>query len=422
MIEEHLGVNSPLPKGWSLQRIKTSVADARNGLWGEEPTGGPDDVWCIRVADFDRGSASVSGNTMTFRSITELERRSKEVLDGDLLLEKSGGGEKSPVGFVVQYRGDNPAVTSNFVSRLRTARGHDARFWLYVHSALYSQRITERSIKQTSGIQNLDQSSYFDEKVPVPRLGVQTQIAHFLDRETAQIDELISKQEQLIRLANERVQAEMDSLFGQFERTTPLRRIIATVESGTSVNAIDTPISHGEIGVLKTSSVSGGRFDFEENKTVVPEELNLVSCPVREGMVIVSRMNTPRLVGAAGYVEGNVENLYLPDRLWQLHIPSGAELFWLWTRTTHYRDAVRTRASGTSASMKNISQDHLMSIQYPQIPHELGIALVGNLREGIRKTDTLVSKATEMIALLKERRRALITAAVTGKIDVTGKV
>src|SRR5690606_37015243 len=98
-----------------------------------------------------------------------------------------------------------------------------------------------------------------------------------------------------------------------------LKNVISRIESGVSVNAIDTPAAEGEIGVLKTSCVYRGWFEPVENKAVVPEEYERVGCPVTAGTLIVSRMNTPDLVGAAGMVGESNPGLFLPDRLWQVH-------------------------------------------------------------------------------------------------------
>ena len=68
---------------------------------------------------------------------------------------------------------------------------------------------------------------------------------------------------------------------------TPLKRLIARVESGTSVNAIDVPATDGEYGVLKTSSVYGGEFDIGENKAVVPEEYDCWRRPKTEPLMRV---------------------------------------------------------------------------------------------------------------------------------------
>ena len=161
---EHLC--EPTPNGWRSGRLKSTVAFSKNGVWGDEPDG-VDDIRCVRVADFDRSHQRISHSSPSYRKVSRADRLDRELQVGDLLLEKSGGGEKSPVGFVVLVDRPEPAVCSNFVARLVLQDGMDPRFWTYVHGAMYHLRITQRSIKQSTGIQNLDQGSYLNERVSI---------------------------------------------------------------------------------------------------------------------------------------------------------------------------------------------------------------------------------------------------------------
>ena len=102
--------------------------------------------------------------------------------------------------------------------------------------------------------------------------------------------------------------------------------LISFIESGTSVNAGQTMAGEGELGVLKTSSVSKSVFIVTENKCVNKEEESRVTCPVKGNTVIVSRMNTPDIVGACGYVDFDYDTIFLPDRLWQVHFISNVNV------------------------------------------------------------------------------------------------
>lgn len=193
-----------VPSHWSIQRLASTVARARNGVWGAEPEGGGNDIRCVRVADFDRPMQRIHDDAHTLRKLTPSERAGRVLRNGDLLLEKSGGGEKSPVGFVVLYDRDEPAVCSNFVARVELRTGMDPKFWTYVHGAMYRLRITERSLKQSTGIQNLDQSAYFNEYVAVPPFVEQCAIAEQVERRTADIDTALSTARRGVALAQER--------------------------------------------------------------------------------------------------------------------------------------------------------------------------------------------------------------------------
>ena len=191
-----------IPEHWAVQRLKWSVSDTVNGVWGDEPDG-KNDVPCVRVADFDRRKFRVNLAQPTLRSITPSQRRGRDLKPGDLLLEKSGGGEKQMVGCVVLYDHDAPAVCSNFIARVSGHKNTDARFWTYMHAALYSGRLNYPAIKQTTGIQNLDSDAYFNTLTVFPPLSEQRAIAEFLDQETERIDTLSSRVETAIERLQE---------------------------------------------------------------------------------------------------------------------------------------------------------------------------------------------------------------------------
>ena len=192
------------PNHWEIKRLKHSIESCKNGVWGEDPDGGEDDVRCIRVADFDRAIHGVGDGSATLRKVSASDRASRTVHRGDLLIEKSGGTESNPVGFVVLYDSDVPAVCSNFVGRIALAGGMDSKFWSYVHAASYSTLLTQKSVKKTTGIQNLDQLNYFNERAPFPNLREQEQIAEYLDAKTQQIDALVDEAKELVSLLRER--------------------------------------------------------------------------------------------------------------------------------------------------------------------------------------------------------------------------
>ena len=116
--------------------------------------------------------------------------------------------------------------------QMRVARGFHSRFLSYLHAALYSGGINIRSIKQTTGIQNLDSQAYLDEMVPLPPLNEQTVVATFLDRETAKIDALIAKKQRLIELLQEKREALISHVINRGMSGATLLKNSGTVEWG----------------------------------------------------------------------------------------------------------------------------------------------------------------------------------------------
>ncbi len=203
----------------------------------------------------------------------------------------------------------------------------------------------------------------------------------------------------------------------------PLKYVIDRIDSGTSVNATDTPARDGKLGVLKTSCVYSGQFDPNENKEIVHEEYGRVSCPLQIGSLIVSRMNTPDLVGAAGLVTHAPKGIFLPDRLWQISFSNALPSFaYYWTQSAFYRAQVKMVCTGTSSSMQNLSQDQFRDFTFIKPSIEVQQTIVIHLNLETARIDALVSKKTRFIGLLREKRQALITHAVTKGLDPNVKM
>lgn len=201
----------------------------------------------------------------------------------------------------------------------------------------------------------------------------------------------------------------------------PLKRAIAKIESGTSVNAADYPAEPGSYGVLKTSCVYTGQFEWRENKTVDDEDLNRVSCPLQINTLVVSRMNTPDLVGATGLVTEAPTGIFLPDRLWQVYFEKdqSASFVFYFTKAPEYREQVKNACSGTSSSMQNLGQDDFRTLLFVEPPVAEQAQIARFLDHETARIDALIEEQQRLIALLKEKRQAVISHAVTKGLDPT---
>ncbi|CAE6880023.1 Type I restriction modification DNA specificity domain [Vibrio sp. B1FIG11] len=182
---------------------------------------------------------------------------------------------------------------------------------------------------------------------------------------------------------------------------------VKSISSGVSVNSEDTPItSDTQLGVLKTSCVSSGRFIPSENKTILASEFSRIKQPVESGTIIFSRMNTPLLVGEVGYVSSSHKNLFLPDRLWAIKTKSGYDPRWLanYLTTPKIKFRLKELATGTSGSMKNISQPSFLGIQL----HSPKLEVQQKIADFLTSVDTKISQLTERQRLLKEYKKGVM--------------
>ena len=278
-----------------------------------------------------------------------------------------------------------------------------------------------------------------------PSILEQQKIIEFLDHETAQIDTLIDKQQTLIQLLKEKRQAVISHAVTkglnpdapmkdsgvewlgdvpEHWKVTRIKYITSMFEQGWSPQCDSRPAENNEYGVLKVGCVNYGSFHSIENKALPPELKPRLQYLIKKGDLLISRANTKELVGSVAVVDTNYDNLLLCDKLYRLRFNSNIqpELIALYLSIALVREQIELQASGASHSMQNISQDVIKELPCFVLPNEEANELLKSINEKMKVFDSLVMKAQQAIHLMQERRTALISAAVTGKIDVWGWV
>lgn len=179
LIDSGIAWIGKIPKGWEVKKVKHTISSITAGVWGEEPAGNDNDIKCLRVADFDYDSLSYR-EVETVRNNADI-KESKILKENDLLIEKSGGGEKTPVGRVIVFKGNERMTCANFIEIVRTDESvvNPEFLGMYLF-ALYASGAVRKYIKQNTGIQNLDIKSYFSELVCLPSLSEQEKIVRHI--------------------------------------------------------------------------------------------------------------------------------------------------------------------------------------------------------------------------------------------------
>lgn len=367
---------------------------------------------------------------------TEEKCNDHQVEEGDMIFTPSSETiEDIGLSAVVMQKLPNTAY-SYHVLRYRSTN-IDKNFKKYICNNHFVQNYF--SSKATGSIRKtLCRQDFKDCVVLLPPFLEQQSISSFLDTKCGEIDSLISIQEEMISellaykqsVIAEAVTKGLDKKakmknsgvewIGDIPEEwsfTKLKNIINYIESGVSVNAGLEEVSHKDIGVLKTSCVSKNKFLANECKKVFETELSRVACPVKANTIIVSRMNTPELVGACGYVDRDYNNIFLPDRLWQVHFLNTTFVKFVYyslisKRTKSYFSSL---SSGTSSSMQNISQPQFQNavIALPPLPVQQAIATY--LDEKTSQIDSLIALKQSKIESLKEYKKSIIYEYVTGK-------
>ena len=182
-----------IPAHWTKSRIKNHVSRSAAGVWGDDEKGNKNDIICFRIADFNYGERCLSFDKITIRNIDPKQLEGRYLSKGDLLIEKSGGGETTPVGRVVYCNYDGKATYTNFIHSISLSDNVDSRFFLYYFNMLYSNKINLLYFNQTTGLQNLQIGEYLGQPIYLPPLSEQQTIADYLDKKCAEIDGLKAK-------------------------------------------------------------------------------------------------------------------------------------------------------------------------------------------------------------------------------------
>ncbi len=205
-------------------------------------------------------------------------------------------------------------------------------------------------------------------KIPLPKnLDDQIHIADLL----SQVESLITKREESIRLLDELLKSIFLDMFGDpvlnpkgWDITT-LSDLGVTLKGGKSIaECKDNNLPENRI--LKISAITDGTFKPEESKPLPDEYKVPESHYVKKGDLLMSRANTSELVGATAYVWNTHLNLVLPDKIWRFLLPHMVPLnqmfYWKLSQTKAIRTKISKRATGTGGSMKNISMPKVLSI------------------------------------------------------------
>lgn len=278
--------------------------------------------------------------------------------------------------------------------------------------------------------------------VGLPPVEEQEAILAFLDRKIAKIDALIAEQGNLIALLDEKRQATISHAVTKGLNPEALmkdsgvewlgevpahwdvcavRRVLRRIEQGWSPECFNRPAEGNEWGVLKSGCVNGGTFEATENK-VLPDTLEPdPSLEVCDGDLLMSRASgSPALVGSIAHVSNPPPRLMLSDKIFRLHLRQDvfSRFFAIIFSARYVRMQIEQAISGAEGLANNLPQSSLKEFKIAVPPEAEQLKIIAFVETKTGKLNALANEAERIIALLKERRSALITAAVTGQIDV----
>lgn len=279
-------------------------------------------------------------------------------------------------------------------------------------------------------------------KTPVPPLPEQTQIATFLDRETAKIDALVAEQRRLMALLKEKRQAVISHAVTRglnpraplkpsgiewlgdvpaHWRTIALKRI-ANVQTGVAKGKDHGTRNTISVPYLRVANVQDGYLDLETVATMdIPAE-DLPRYALQSGDVLMNEGGDFDKLGRGHVWDGQIDPCITQNHVFAVR-PCKVASAWLNAITgSDFAQFYFMTRSKQSTNLASISSTNLMELPVILPPECEQQAILAFIADQTARFDTLTTEAQRAIDLLQERRTALISAAVTGQIDVRAAV
>lgn len=414
-------------------RLKFAFEPIIGGVWGDEPKSDAHDMVCVRVADFNDLAGTVSTEKLTQRNISPSEQKGRVLRRGDLLLEKSGGGEQTAVGRSVRFDHDFKAVSSNFIALLRPHKAHDAKFLTYLMRATYHGGGSIPHIKQTTGIQNLDCSSYLGQDFNFPKLAEQRRIANYLDVATGKIDRLVGlRRRQMELLKEQRAALIQQAVTRGLDPNVPLKdsgipwlgkipghwrelRIAIAVEKNTNGFVGPTRDILVEDGVryLQSLHLKSGEIRFDKPYYVTEEWSRAHSKSIlQEGDVLVVQTGD---IGQVAAVPEEFEGCNCHALIiLRMRRAYGCGKYLALLFNAHLGKNALMRET-TGALLPHLECGKIRDIRLPFPPPEEQESILEFVQKENHRFDRLFSAYSRQIEMLGEYRAALIHEAVTGQ-------
>jgi type I restriction enzyme S subunit len=281
----------------------------------------------------------------------------------------------------------------------------------------------------------LSRAELVSTEVPTPPIAEQERIGNILDgldREIHAIEQTIEKFEHLrvgsIRAAMRDglsllMGAEASELASTHENVhgvwemVPLGRLLTGIDAGHSPDLEDVPAGPGEWGVLKVSAIRKDGFHPEENKVARDRALKRSGLCIRPGDLLITRANTSQLVGLSCIVQDTPAGLMLSDKTLRVRVDERStpvEFIDLVLGVAEVRRQIEIAATGTSGSMKNISQSAIKRLMIPWASPDV-IAGIVRSNDAFEQRITALRLGVRKLRLLKQ---GLMDDLLTGRVLV----
>jgi len=358
---------------------------------------------------------------------------------GDLLVSRANTRELVGSAAVVPDDFDNLLLCDKLY-RLRTndelASVRYLAYYLGTHAARSQLELSATGA--SSSMLNIGQAAVLDLPMPLPTRIEQEAITAFLDRETAKIDALVAEQANLIEVVTEKRQAVISHAVTRgIDPSSPSKasdlpglaevpahwdikrlKFVATVQTGIAKGKDTTGKETITVPYLRVANVQDGFLALDDIADIDIEPEQLARYRLKPGDVLMNEGGDADKLGRGAIWRGEIADCIHQNHVFAVR-PFGILPEWLNRVTSsHYAQFYFMGRSKQSTNLASISSSNIMELPVPVPPADEQAAILRFIDDEAKRLTALEAEAERGVALLRERRSALIAAAVTGQIDV----
>ena len=384
----------------------------------------------IRIGDISQDGSINLANCKYVSHAVANQSQSYIVQNGELLMAMTG----ATIGKAGFYEYEFPSLINQRVGVFKVLDKllHYRFLWYILKSNGYQEYI---KLTAFGGAQpNISDAGMVGYKTTFPSLNEQSCIADFLDHETAKIDSLIEKQQQLIELLKEKRQAVISHAVTKgLTPDVPMKdsgvEWLGEVPAHWSVKRLKHISPKVGVGLVINPStytrdegvyfIFGGDvkeygFDLSKTRRISPKDSNnLLPSRLNDQDLVSVRVGYP---GITAVVTKDLEGSNCASIIIIRKGMFNSE--WLCAAMNIWVGRQQVDLVAYGAAQKQFNVADAVEFIFPVPPYDEQVKIAHFVKNALDKFDALSSKAQAQITLLQERRTALISAAVTGKIDV----
>lgn len=255
-----------------------------------------------------------------------------------------------------------PATTNQAIAGLKIKDDSLDRDFLYHY--LKSRESISKSSGRGAAQNNINLTILRNMQVTLPSIEIQRSIVRNLEMISNQVTIAESHLMDLDAL----VKSRFVEIFGDFAcyETKPLIKCVDCIEAGKSPKCLAFSRKMAEPGVLKLSAISSGVYCENENKAL-PRSVSLtIDKVVHANDILLSRKNTPELVGRSVLVKHTDGNIMFPDIIFRMHpLPPINAMYLSYLLAGPLLHSIQSLAHGSAKSMSNIPKSELAKLSIP---------------------------------------------------------